>query len=173
MGTHVVEDPQGRTWRVGVPLLPWRPRWRGPRPWRAWTGTEDDRRAQSQRTDQRRYEVGDAAGEAMAQGIVELPLQAAAETIGEGLAPVLLALLLAVVVAIVLFGGLFLAVELLVALLLSLGAVALRVMLRRPWLVVAVSDDERLTWPVVGLAAARGHAAVVADVLAREGRHGL
>lgn len=167
MSTHVVEDPEGRTWRVGVPLLPWRPRWRGPRPSLAWTGTAGDEGDGDRESSRRRHEVGDLAGEAVGQGLVELPLQVAAETVGEGLAPVLLALLLAAVVVIVLFGGLVLAVELLVALLLSVGALALRVVLRRPWLVVAVTADDRVTWPVVGLRAARAHAAAVADALGR------
>lgn len=168
MSTHVVEDPTGRTWRVGVPLLPWRPRWRGPRPWQAWSGAAGGRDATPDRRRRSpRYEVGDVAGEAVGQGVIELPLRLALESIGEGIAPALLAALAAVAVAVVLFGGLLLAVELLVAVLVSLAAVALRVVLRRPWMVIAVTDDDRMAWPVPGLRAARAHAAAVAEALAQ------
>lgn len=167
MSTHVVEDSTGRTWHVGVPLLPWRPRWRGLRPW----GRRDagDRETVEPSTDvdahRRRYEVGDAAGEAVFHGVLELPAHAFSAAIGEGLAPALLAAVAAVVATIVVLGGALLALELVIALVLSMGAIALRIILRRPWLVVAVTDDEQLSWPVVGLSTARSHAAAVAAAL--------
>ena len=72
------------------------------------------------------------------------------------------ALLLAVV-----FPVIALTLELIVLLALFLAGIVGRVIFRRPWHVLARTDDERYRWPVRGWRASRERVDAVADALAR------
>jgi hypothetical protein len=65
------------------------------------------------------------------------------------------------------FPVLFLLLDLLLVLVLAAGAVGMRVLFRRPWIVQAVSEDETLEWPVVGWRASRDFARAMAVRLER------
>jgi hypothetical protein len=68
----------------------------------------------------------------------------------EGVLIVLVVLIVSVVAWFFVFPVLFFLLDLVLVVLLAAGAIALRVLFRRPWIVQAVSDDDALTWPVVG-----------------------
>ncbi len=141
MRSVFVHDPQGRRWNVSVRMLPWGVRWRGPRIRRKEHAEET-----ADGVRERRWydwvDVGD-------------PLVALDEGLG-GFAVVLLVLTAIVIGVLFVLPAFILLVELLIVATLVLGAVAVRVLFRRPWLVDAVSDDgQRLTWKVVGYARSR------------------
>jgi hypothetical protein len=68
----------------------------------------------------------------------------------------------------VVFPLLFLAADVLIVVVLAAAGVAIRVLLRRPWIVEAVSDDDptqRHEWPVVGWRASGQAATGIAEAI--------
>ena len=121
-----VQAPDGREWTVGIRWLPRRPKWLG------W-GFERRRRRHDDASDW--------------WGVLDIP------DFGDSLGWFLVIVAVLIVVALLwflVFPVLFFLVDLLLLVLVAAGAIALRVLFRRPWIVQAVSSDEVLTWAVVG-----------------------
>lgn len=148
MKAVTVSDAEGRAWRVEVRWLPWAPRWRGPRP----------KGQKKNPGDTRWYDWLDI-GEPIAW-------------FDEGLAgfvtAIVVVMLLIMAVLFVLPVFIFI-IEILVVILVVVAAVALRVLLRRPWIVDAFPVDDpgaHLVWKVVGAGRARETVDVLAQQLA-------
>jgi hypothetical protein len=121
-----VRSPDGRAWTVGIRWLPRRPKWLG------WGfGRERHRRGDSSAW----WYVLDVPdfGDELGWFFVILGVVIAVALLWFVVFPVLVFIL-----------------DLLLLVLLAAGAIALRVLFRRPWIVQAVSDDETLSWAVVG-----------------------
>lgn len=145
-----VRDPDEMPWVVGVPLLPWRPRWRGPgRP---------DPTATSDAVVERSSRLGlDVGGDLVGALFDDGPW-------------VLVAVVVGVIALPFVVFAFALALEVVVVLLVAIGVLLARVLLRRPFAVVAVAaDGRRRQWHVRGLGAARGWAPQAADAI-RAGR---
>lgn len=148
MKAVTVSDPAGRNWRVEVRWLPWAPRWRGPR----------RRRKEKDPGDSRWYDWLDI-GE---------PFAWFDEGLGGFVTAIVLMVLLVIAILFVLPAFIFL-VELLIIVLVVLGAVVIRILFRRPWIVDAFpADDKRahLVWKVVGTSRAKEAVDLVAQQLA-------
>lgn len=132
-----VRDPHGRQWKVSVRMLPWSLQWRGP----------------LRRSKERPSEESD--GEVRAGRWYDwLDFSESLSFLDDSLGGFVMVIfgIVAVVIAIlfVLPAFIFLA-EVLIVALLVVGAIAIRVLFRRPWLVDAVADDgTRWSWKVVG-----------------------
>lgn len=141
-----VRDPDEMPWVVGVPLLPWRPRWRGP-------GRPDP-------TD---------TSDAVVDGSGRLGLDLGGELVGALFDDgpwVLVAVVAAVIVLPFVVFGFALALEVAVVLLVAIGVLTARILLRRPFAVVAVAaDGRRRQWHVRGLGAARAWAPEAAETI--------
>lgn len=140
-----VRDPDEMPWVVGVPILPWRPRWRGPgRP--DPTATSD---VVSDRGGRWAWDVGDMVTSLFDDG----PW-------------VLVAVIGAFLLLPFLVFAFALALEVAAVLLLAAAVFAGRVLLRRPFAVVAVAaDGRRREWHVRGLGAARAWAPTAASAI--------
>lgn len=144
-----VRDPDEMPWVVGVPLLPWRPRWRGP-------GRPDPTATSDTMTESGTRVSLDLGGELVGAIFDDGPW------VFVGLA----VLVLAVVAIPFLLFAFALALEVLLVLLLAVGVLAGRILLRRPFAVVAVAaDGRRRQWKVPGLSAARAWAPSAADAI--------
>ena len=141
-----VRDPEEMPWVVGVPILPWRPRWRGPgRP---------DPTATSDAVTDRSGRVGLDLGGDLVGALFD-----------DGPWVLVLLVLLVVALPFVVF-AFALALEVAIVLLVAVGVFAGRVLLRRPFAVVAVAaDGRRREWPVRGLGAARAWAPEAAEAI--------
>ena len=117
-----MRSPDGREWTVGVRWLPRRPKWFG------W-GFGWKRRKRGNASD-------------WAEGFGGLD--------GEGGIIILLVLVAVIFAWFFVFPVLVFLLDLLLLVLIALGAIAFRVLFRRPWIVEATSGDDELTWPVVG-----------------------
>jgi hypothetical protein len=148
LGRTVVTDPHGRSWDVGIRWLPRRPRWLG------W-GTRSRRERWAR-------ERGD--GSSWLDDLA-LPLEFADDSLAGLVAVVALALLVFVIwfavipIAVLVLDVLFVVV-------LAVGGVAARLLFGRPWIVEAVSEGERVHWPVVGFGASRRAVRDAAEALA-------
>ncbi len=144
-----VRDPDEMTWAVGVPLLPWRPRWRGP-------GRPDP------------SATSDTVSESGTRFGIEIGGELGAALFDDG--PWVLVVLGVLVVAVFavpfLLFAFALALEVMLVLLVAVGVLAGRIVLRRPFAVVAVSaDGRRRQWKVPGLGAAREWAPTAAEAI--------
>jgi hypothetical protein len=141
---EVVTAPDGREWTVGVRWLPRRPRWLG------W-GFGRRRRARGERAAWwDGADIPDFGGDSLTAWLIVVGLVVAFFLAWFFVFPVL-----------------FLLLDLVLVLLLAAGAVAARVLFRRPWIVQAVRGDETREWPVVGWRASRDFALAVAIRLER------
>lgn len=144
-----VRDPDEMPWAVGVPLLPWRPRWRGP-------GRPDPTATSDTVADSGTRFGLDVGGE-MASALFDD---------GPWVLVVLAVLTIAVFAVPFLLFAFALALEVVLVALLALGVLVGRVLLRRPFAVVAVAaDGRRRQWRVRGLGAAREWAPHAADAI--------
>lgn len=144
-----VRDPDEMPWAVGVPLLPWRPRWRGP-------GRPDPTATSDTMTESGARFGLDVGGE----------LVGALFDDGPWVLVGLVVLAAAVFALPFLLFAFALALEVMLVLLLAVGVLAGRILLRRPFAVVAVSaDGQRRQWRVRGLGAARAWAPSAADAI--------
>lgn len=138
-------SPDGRTWRVEVRWLPWAPRWRGPR------------KRSRDKDDVRWYDWIDI-GE---------PFAWFDEGLGGFVTAIVLVVLVVMAALFVLPAFIFI-VEVLIVALVVIAGIALRVLLRRPWLVDAYLVEDRrthFTWKVVGWRRTEGAMESVAEQL--------
>lgn len=131
VAVKTVVDPEGRQWRVGRLWFTHRARWRSPLgPRRIW-------------------DVAD--GFDLADLVWDVP------GIGVAIALVVSGVVVGVLAVLFVIPALALLVELLIVVLVAVGALVFRVLLRRPWLVVARrrASEERIVRRVVGFRASR------------------
>ncbi|MEA2453447.1 MAG: hypothetical protein QOG04_2157 [Actinomycetota bacterium] len=152
-----VRDTRGRSWRVSIRMLPWRPRWRWP--WRTVrsTSAEDARTPAGAETEPGAGTPSGDGGDGLA---------AAADMLfGEW---ILIFVIVAVVAVFFVIPAFVLLLEVVIVALLVISAIALRVLFRQPWLVDAVADEgTRLAWKVVGYRRSRRVVEEVAAQLQR------
>lgn len=134
---QTVVAPDGREWNVGIRWLPRRPKWVG------W-GFGRARRAKSSEW-WHVLDIPDGGGDSL---------------------PIVLIVVGAIIVLalawLVVFPVLIFLVDLLLVVLIAAGAVAVRMLFRRPWIVQAVSGDATKEWPVVGWRASSQRAVAIA-----------
>jgi hypothetical protein len=143
LGRHVVTDPTGREWTVGLRWLPRRPKWIG------WG-----------RAPRRSRRDGDRTGWFHGLEVLDAADSPGAFVAILGVVALVLVIWFAVIpIAVLLLDIVFVA-------LLVVGGVAARVLFRRPWIVEARSGAEHVRWPVVGFGASRASVREAAEALA-------
>jgi hypothetical protein len=148
LGRTAVTDPHGRAWTVGIRWLPRRPRWLG------WGRPR------------RRQQRADARNDGSAWYDDAFP---ALEFLDDSLAGLAAVVALALLIFVIWFAFIPIAVlvlDILFVVVLTIGGVAARVLFRRPWVIEASSEGERVRWPVVGFGASRASVREAAEALA-------
>jgi hypothetical protein len=147
-----VTAPDGREWKVGRQWLPARAR--------IQRGRRDDGHDGGAGTGDDSGDGGDGFLDTMGDFF-------GLDDAGAGILVGFAALALGALVVVVVFPVIALTVELIVLLALFLAGIVGRVVFRRPWHVLAQTDDAAYRWPVRGWRASRERVDAVADGLTR------